>query len=135
MLSISPNSMARSSLEDMLESIRQRDEIKTPKDMPPVLPPRPASRARLPSIKRPLPMSSEADETGEAESSLQFFVNNEGRKEQRGNSFGAKRVKEKEPGDSPYIVASEEKDNVGYFIEKVDDILFRFISFMFFREI
>ncbi|KAL8510365.1 hypothetical protein ACS0TY_017249 [Phlomoides rotata] len=120
MLSFSTNSMVRSSLEDMLESIRQRDEIKTPKDMPPVLPPRPASRARLPSIKRPLPMSSEVDENGGAESSLNCSVNKEGRKEQRGNSFGAKRVKEKEPGDSPYIVASKEKekDNVGYFIEK-----------------
>lgn len=75
-------------------------------------------------------MSSEADENGGANSSLDFSVNREGRKEQRGNCFGAKRVREKEQGDSPYIGASEEieRDNLGYFIEKVDDILFHFIN-------
>lgn len=44
----SPNSIARSSLEEMLESIRRRDETEQSKDLPPALPSRPTSKARLP---------------------------------------------------------------------------------------
>ncbi|KAL8239242.1 hypothetical protein R6Q59_015809 [Mikania micrantha] len=53
MISVSSPSMVRSSLEEMLESLQRRDEIKNPSDLPPALPARPASKARLP--KRPLP--------------------------------------------------------------------------------
>ncbi|KAI3466158.1 hypothetical protein Pfo_022821 [Paulownia fortunei] len=122
MLSISSNSVARSSLEEMLESLQRREDNETPKDMPPALParPKPTSRARLPSTKRPLPASFEVDESGPAQSSLNCFVKKGETKTQRGNSFGAKKVKEMEPGESPYVVAasdeehdqrSEEKDN------------------------
>ncbi|CAL5408714.1 unnamed protein product [Camellia sinensis] len=45
----------RSSLELMLDSIRQRDE--DPSDAPPALPVRPVSRARLPPAKRALPVN------------------------------------------------------------------------------
>lgn len=49
---------AKSSLEEMLESIRRRDE--GPTDAPPPLPSRPVSRARLPPSRRPLPFLSKA---------------------------------------------------------------------------
>ncbi|KAI3686257.1 hypothetical protein L1987_79931 [Smallanthus sonchifolius] len=44
----SPNSIARSSLEEMLDSLRRRDEGEHSKDLPPALPSRPTSKARLP---------------------------------------------------------------------------------------
>eukprot|EP01018_Ginkgo_biloba_P035674 Gb_06921 [translate_table: standard] len=51
MLSTSmPPSAPRSTLEEMLESIKKRDE--RPKDIPPALPQRPTSKARLPSSVR-----------------------------------------------------------------------------------
>ena len=45
----------RSSLELMLDAIRQRDE--QPTDAPPVLPVRPVSKARLPPARRGLPVN------------------------------------------------------------------------------
>ena len=45
----------RSSLELMLDSIRQRDE--QPTDAPPALPVRPVSKARLPPARRGLPVN------------------------------------------------------------------------------
>ncbi|XP_072955489.1 myosin-1-like [Typha angustifolia] len=44
--------MVRSSMELMLDAIRQRDE--KPKDLPPALPARPTSRGRLPTSRRSL---------------------------------------------------------------------------------
>ncbi|KAK6132839.1 hypothetical protein DH2020_033438 [Rehmannia glutinosa] len=117
MMSVSSNSIARSSLEEMLESLRRREENETPKDMPPALParPKPTSRARLPSAKRSLPTSFEVDhESGPAQSSLSCYVKKGESKGQRRNSFGAKKVKEMEPGESPYVVAlatSDEKEH------------------------
>ncbi|KAL3508613.1 hypothetical protein ACH5RR_028014 [Cinchona calisaya] len=115
MLSISPNSMARSSLEEMLDSLRRRDEEEKPKDVPPALParPKPTARARLPSAKRPLPTSFE---TGENNNNN----NNDGadnlkalKKGFRGNnnntnSFGSKKAKAKEPSECPYVKVAEE---------------------------
>ncbi|KAK4398417.1 Myosin-2 [Sesamum angolense] len=109
MLSISPNSLARSSLEEMLDSLRRRDENEKQKDVPPPLParPRPASRARLPSAKRPLPTSSGIGESEKkAQSSLGCSVQNEDSKGLRRKSFGTKKVKEMGPGESPYIMAA-----------------------------
>ncbi|KAJ0751279.1 putative myosin ATPase [Helianthus annuus] len=48
MISASPNSIARSSLEEMLDSLRRRDEAEHSRDLPPALPSRPTSKARLP---------------------------------------------------------------------------------------
>ncbi|KAI7728978.1 hypothetical protein M8C21_025425 [Ambrosia artemisiifolia] len=48
MISASPHSIARSSLEEMLDSLRRRDEGEHSKDLPPALPSRPTSKARLP---------------------------------------------------------------------------------------
>ncbi|XP_042064590.1 myosin-2-like isoform X1 [Salvia splendens] len=62
-------STARSSLEEMLESLRREEETQTLRDLPPPLPPRPkpTSRARLPSAKRPLPTSKEEMEVEDGE--------------------------------------------------------------------
>lgn len=100
-------STARSSLEEMLESLRREEENQTPRDLPPALPPRPKAtpRARLPSAKRPLPMSSEAGEVGAPSS---CFVNKEEREGQRRNCFGAKKVEEMEGGESPCVAAADE---------------------------
>lgn len=46
--------VVRSSLEMMLDAIRQRDEL--PKDLPPALPVRPTSRGRLPTSRRLVPV-------------------------------------------------------------------------------
>ncbi|KAK1435680.1 hypothetical protein QVD17_01446 [Tagetes erecta] len=45
---VSPNSIARSSLEEMLDSLRRRDAGENSNDLPPALPSRPTSKARLP---------------------------------------------------------------------------------------
>ncbi|KAG8386266.1 hypothetical protein BUALT_Bualt03G0131200 [Buddleja alternifolia] len=115
MLSISPNSIARSSLEEMLESLRQRDENEKSKDIPPALPARPkaASRARLPSAKRPLPTSFETGEPEPAQSSSRCNVKKEDTKGLAGNSFGAKKVREMTPGESPYMVAASDEKECG----------------------
>ncbi|CAI9088594.1 OLC1v1022970C1 [Oldenlandia corymbosa var. corymbosa] len=115
MLSVSPNSMARSSLEEMLDSLRRRDEEEKPKDLPPALPtrPRPTSKTRLPSAKRPLPTSFESGETTEADK-----LNNcakKGEKNSRGhrptnNSFGSKKAKPEESSESPYIRVPEKNE-------------------------
>ncbi|KAL1563673.1 myosin-2-like isoform X1 [Salvia divinorum] len=92
-------STARSSLEEMLESLRREEETQTPRDMPPALPPRPkaTSRARLPSAKRPFPTSSSI-----------CVVNMEG---QRGDCLGAKKSEEMEDGESPCVDEGNQKCN------------------------
>ncbi|KAL6543227.1 hypothetical protein OROHE_010747 [Orobanche hederae] len=130
MISISLNSRTRSSLEEMLESLQRSKENETPKDLLPALPvrPRPTSRARLPSARRSLPNSFQADHESEpAQSSLSCYVNKGEVRGRKRNSFGAEKVKEIEPRESPYVLpleVSDEKehercnDNVKYFIEK-----------------
>lgn len=105
-------STARSSLEEMLDSLRREEEIQTPTGLPPALPPRPKAtpRARLPSVKRPLPMSSGAGEMGPAPSSSNCCVNGEEREGQRGNCVGAKKVKKIEDWESPYVAAAVEEE-------------------------
>ncbi|OIT39679.1 PREDICTED: myosin-2-like [Nicotiana attenuata] len=107
MLSVSPNSMARSSLEEMLETLRKRDENEKPKDLPPALPARPKlkSKTRPPSPKRTLPNSFgiKGDVELEKNSSKKF---EESKGLQRNANFGAyKKVKGMEL-------------NINYFINK-----------------
>ncbi|XP_071907469.1 myosin-2-like isoform X3 [Coffea arabica] len=109
MLAVSPNSIARSSLEEMLDSLRRRDENEKPKDMPPALPARPkaTARARLPSAKRPLPSSFE---TGENIGAGNLKKGHNNPKGFRGNnSFVTKKAKAKEPSESPYAEVAEVK--------------------------
>ncbi|KAL3647048.1 hypothetical protein CASFOL_008016 [Castilleja foliolosa] len=118
MLSISPNSIARSSLEEMLDSLQQRDEKEKPKNIPPALPARPKrSRARLPSVKRPLPTSPK---TGE-ELEMAERSSNEDLKGMRRNSFGAKKVEETEPRESPYLKAGSDKKGDDQKLEDKDN--------------
>ncbi|CAI0439092.1 unnamed protein product [Linum tenue] len=66
MLSASSPPVTRSSLEEMLESLRQRDEaLERAKDLPPALPARPTSRARLPSARLSLPTDFKVGANGQ----------------------------------------------------------------------
>ncbi|KAG0469856.1 hypothetical protein HPP92_016556 [Vanilla planifolia] len=102
-----PATAVRSSLEEMLESLRQRDE--KPKDVPPALPNRPSSRGRLPSAKRSLPVNFRLGSA--ASSTLPWEkVSEKEEKEVVLNSgiFGNERmVKVEQPEESPYVDVSE----------------------------
>ncbi|KAF3775893.1 Myosin-2 [Nymphaea thermarum] len=66
MLSTVSPSAHRSSLEEMLDSLRRRDEL--PNDIPPALPVRPSSKGRLPSLvraRRSLPINCKICSTKE----------------------------------------------------------------------
>ncbi|GAB2230708.1 hypothetical protein Droror1_Dr00014991 [Drosera rotundifolia] len=146
MLSVSPTT-GKSSLEEMLDNLRQRDE--KPKDMPPALPSRPVSKARLPRSRRALPVSfgvgkEGGDEEGKRkcdESGGEGVLGFRGRSSSC-SSFGNKRVRCDQLGESPYVcdvdtagevaekvydsgestskgtVPVEWEDNIGYFIKK-----------------
>lgn len=125
MLSVSPNSMSRSSLEQMLDLLQRRDENEKPKDLPPALPVRPklTPRARLPSFKRPLPTVIEG---GEAEPHLSPSDCNEEKEDLKGltrnglNSSGAKKVRGMDAGESDYAMVSAEKEEHESRLEKKD---------------
>ena len=117
MLSPSPSLLARSSLEEMLESLRQRDGEEKPKDLPPALPARPTSRARLPSARRSLPSNLKVGDDHNSTDCLQGGLN---AKEEtnvkdsevghrRKGSFESKKMKRKK--ESPYMAAIEENVN------------------------
>lgn len=129
MLSTSaPPVMMRSSLEEMLENLRRMEE--QPKDIPPALPSRPTSRARLPSSRRSLPVGfkvgsgddgkRKSDEIGRSASvSVSVSVRSDeesmaGVKEEsmrRKNSFGSSKKKMK-ADQSPYGLVEEERESV-----------------------
>ena len=110
MLSASPTTLAKSSLEEMLESLRRRDEAEKPKDLPPALPSRPTSKARLPSARRSLPTNFKIDENGgkcgENGGGLsEVKGKEEGKRKEKElgvkrNSFGSKKMRK--DVDSPY---------------------------------
>ncbi|KAL6999437.1 hypothetical protein U1Q18_000599 [Sarracenia purpurea var. burkii] len=144
-MAVSPASITRSSLEEMLDSIRQRDEEDKPKDLPPALPTRPTSRARLPASRRHLPKNFEVDISTDAPANSLNQSSKKGEVRSRAGSFGGKKDREL-PGESPYVMVLEEQqcqetdgvnlaaeplaslprfresewdDNIGYFIKKV----------------
>ncbi|XP_051152205.1 myosin-2-like isoform X2 [Andrographis paniculata] len=130
---MSLNSVARSSLEKMLESLQQSEDNEKPKDIPPVLPvrPKPTPRARLPSPKRRLPTSSDFNESGKCSSSFnekreaskeskigelratQSLSNGtlkeEDAKRLKQNTLVSKKGQEMEPGESPNLVEGLEQ--------------------------
>ncbi|KAL3636844.1 hypothetical protein CASFOL_019143 [Castilleja foliolosa] len=120
------NSRARSSLEEMLESLQRREDNESPKDLPPTLParPKPTARARLPSPKRTLPTSFESDhESRPAQSSTSCSVKKGEIKGGIMNNSGDKKDQEMEKEESPYVQVNEKErlrwdDSVEYFIEK-----------------
>lgn len=108
MMSISPAaSMARSSLEEMLDSLRRKDEEDKPRDQPPALPARPTSRARRPIAKRMLPEGFEADSAMADPGRLSGRKRD---KQKRPGSFGGMKDKEL-PGESPYVMLVEERES------------------------
>ncbi|KAJ6753689.1 MYOSIN-2 ISOFORM X1 [Salix purpurea] len=147
MLSASPAAVTRSSLEEMLDSLRRRDEaLENSKDLPPALPARPASRARLPSARHSLPTDFKVSSNGQVESKVETRITkvkeDTKRKEKElgynSGSFGSKKMrKDKKCVDSnPYVEENNERaegpvmgsvpkgkepewdDNIGYFIKK-----------------
>ncbi|XP_059662595.1 myosin-2-like [Cornus florida] len=109
MLTVSHPSVVRSSLEEMLESLRRKDENEKPKDLPPALPARPTSRARHPSSRRrPLRTNFEVGNAG-PECSSNCISKKENVKESKGGSLRTKKTKEVPAGESPYVIESEEK--------------------------
>lgn len=139
MLSASPSAIARSSLEEMLDSLRRRDEIEKPKDLPPALPSRPTSKARIPPVKRALPVNFRVNDDGSSECSINVFNGREDamRKENGLGNFAFRRIKGDQDDESPYMVASENdnrdqvygsnganiqgsnwEDNISYFLHK-----------------
>ncbi|KAK7405181.1 hypothetical protein VNO78_06380 [Psophocarpus tetragonolobus] len=130
-LSASPCSLARSSLEEMLDSLRRRDEEEErKKECPPALPARPASRARLPPARRSLPVNfkvSGSDILAAPENGLRTIEERDFGQKRRRGGFGSMRVKK--DVESPYVARSfsdssgmvwelEGDDSVSYFIKK-----------------
>ncbi|GMI63685.1 ARABIDOPSIS THALIANA MYOSIN 1, myosin 2, ARABIDOPSIS THALIANA MYOSIN 4 [Hibiscus trionum] len=127
MMLASPTNLAKSSLEEMLESLRRQDDADKPKDLPPALPARPTSKARLPSARRSLPTNFKIDANGLNDAVLSEVKGKEEvkRKEKdlgvKRNSFGSKKMrKDVNAVDSPYDLEGkgEENDNIGYFTKK-----------------
>ncbi|KAK6934327.1 Myosin head, motor domain [Dillenia turbinata] len=119
---MSPQS-GKSSLEEMLESLRRKDE--KPKDAPPALPPRPASKAaRLPSTRRSLPSSFKIRDSCPATEKLNFSEEDKKRSRLRNRSFGAKKMRREKTVETPYEVSSstrsesEQYENIDYFMKK-----------------
>ncbi|GLT62517.1 hypothetical protein SLA2020_351490, partial [Shorea laevis] len=118
---LSPATMARSSLEEMLDSLRRKDECEKPKDLPPALPARPTSRARLPSARRSLPNNFKVSGHGggghgDAPPPSEFNGKEEGKRKEshlgfKRGSFGSKKMKKDQNVESPYAVESEESKN------------------------
>ena len=115
-------SLAKSSLEEMLESLRQKDECQQqPRDIPPALPSRPTSRARLPSARRSLPANfsvssviEDQNQSGSVASSRQPEAEGKRRKEKdlrvKRKSFGSKKMRRTGPSsESPYAAEKEEE--------------------------
>ncbi|KAL1363285.1 hypothetical protein AAHE18_03G139400 [Arachis hypogaea] len=130
LLSASPSSLAKSSLEEMLDSLRRKEEEEAkPKDLPPALPARPASRARLPPARRSLPNNFKV---GDGSNAMPECLPNgfdckrkedELGEKRRSDGFGSKKVKMMMDADSPYLASSGksrelEDDNISYIIKK-----------------
>lgn len=102
---MSPKSMAVSSLEELLDSLRQRGNLK-PKDMPPALPARPTSRTRPPSVRQAsLP---EIVETVMELNSSNKNANNGDSKRSRWKDLGAQKVKQVRQGETPCYTATSD---------------------------
>ncbi|CAN8301928.1 unnamed protein product [Cochlearia groenlandica] len=126
----SPNTIAKSSLEEMLESLRKKDDESDNhnhrhRDMPPALPSRPNSRARLPSSRRSLPanfnVSTVVDDhrkesvvVAAAETDSDKRKEEEKRKEKdlgvKRNSFGSKKMRIGYSSESPYEAEKKKEE-------------------------
>uniref|UniRef100_A0A803MH59 Myosin motor domain-containing protein n=1 Tax=Chenopodium quinoa TaxID=63459 RepID=A0A803MH59_CHEQI len=115
MLSTSPT-MMRSSLEEMLENLRRKDD-ELSKDIPPALPSRPTSRARLPSSRQRKRNSFGSSKKKIKSDQSPYEAAEMEERESRGGSNG-------DGGGNGEGVTSTSKgvieweDNVDYFIKK-----------------
>ncbi|XP_074370056.1 myosin-2-like [Apium graveolens] len=109
------NDHQRSRLEEMLESLKEREEIEKAKDKPPALPSRPTSRARPPS--RPPPRNKFDNLSDSTNFTTTTTINTstssvnkkaEVKKGSRDATFGGKKPKEACPDESPYASLSLE---------------------------
>ncbi|GMJ10224.1 ARABIDOPSIS THALIANA MYOSIN 1, myosin 2, ARABIDOPSIS THALIANA MYOSIN 4 [Hibiscus trionum] len=122
MLSASPTALAKSSLEEMLETLRRQDEDEKPKDLPPALPSRPTSKARLPSARRSLPTNFKLVSNGEngcGFSEVEGKEESKRKEEELGEKrdvFGSKKLRKIVNVDSPYdleaVVGKKGEDKV-----------------------
>lgn len=103
----------------MLDSLRRRDECEKPKDLPPALPARPTSKARLPSARRSLPagfgLGDNIDNNAGVNGSnnivaveTEMKLKEEGKRKERvlggkRNSFGSKKMRTGQSGECPYV--------------------------------
>ncbi|XP_039026501.1 myosin-2-like isoform X2 [Hibiscus syriacus] len=117
MLSASPTTLAKSSLEEMLETLQRQDEDERPKDLPPALPSRPTSKARLPSARRSLPTNFKVVSNGENGCGCGGFSEVEGKEEgkrkeeelgEKIDVFGSKKLRRVVNVDSPYYLEAVE---------------------------
>ncbi|KAK8493376.1 hypothetical protein V6N13_129244 [Hibiscus sabdariffa] len=119
MLSASPTSLAKSSLEEMLETLRRQDEDEKPKDLPPALPSRPTSKARLPSARRSLPtnfilVSDGGNGCGCGFSEIEGKEEGKRKEEELGekrDGFESKKLRKVVNVDSPYYLEAVEGKN------------------------
>ncbi|KAK4794122.1 hypothetical protein SAY86_012116 [Trapa natans] len=126
--SASPMSVTRSSLEEMLDMLRRQDEAEKPEDLPPALPARPLSKARLPSPRQlSLPVNFEVDNANDnnpmntnsqpvsASGCEVIPEDSTGKDKESSNSrrnFGGKKMEEDLNLDSPYVIGIEERKEV-----------------------
>ncbi|KAK4796712.1 hypothetical protein SAY86_029038 [Trapa natans] len=117
--------MARSSLEEMLYSLRCQDEAKKSKDLPPALPTRPTAKARLPTLRQwSLPFHFKAEDDNDnnpvnTNNQLHFTLSDvnpkmDGSKRKEKyfgssrSSFGSKKMKKHLDMESPYSIDVQE---------------------------
>ncbi|KAE8703222.1 Myosin-2 [Hibiscus syriacus] len=115
----------KSSLEEMLEALRRRDEEEKPKDLPPTLPSRPTSKARLPSARRSLPTNfkvilSVENGSGGGLSKLEGREETERNEEELGekrDGSGSQKMRKDVNVGSPYYLVQRKKGE-----DKVSDV-------------
>lgn len=113
MLSASPPMIIRSSLEEMLDSLRRQDEDEKPKDLPPALPARPTSKGRLPPARRSLPHNFKSFKVESNHHVEEVSVKEETKRKEKDmgfkrNSFVSKKMKKNQNENTPYATTPEE---------------------------
>lgn len=113
----------RSRLEEMLESLQQREETEKAKDLPPALPSRPTSRARPPSSKQRPPNKFDVSDSTTFTTTRTSRVKKkiEVKRRPRDGSFGGKKPKEAGPEESPYASLSLEHVDFLQYVQDKDN--------------
>ncbi|XP_047340791.1 myosin-2-like [Impatiens glandulifera] len=112
-LSMSPSTVTKSSLEEMLEALRRRDhDNEKSKDLPPPLPVRPPSKARRPASRCQLPMALELAAATASSSPANYLTslttNSESTRPPKIGNFGGEND-EALLDESPCVMVMEER--------------------------